>query len=795
MGVAKEPAGPPSERSMPPSHPPRDDLIGDTIASRYRIISRLGAGGMGVTFRAWDDDASMPVVIKFPKKALLHDAAFAERFAREIRLLQGLANTHIVPIVDVGEHGDLPFVVMRFLPGGSLSNRRLRGDDGTTQPNPPGMLHLWLPAVAEALDFVHQSGVVHRDVKPANIFFDAFWNAFLGDFGIAKIVAESDAFDREATLTATSMGIGTPEYMAPELFDTARKADIDGRADQYALAVIAYEMLAGTRPFTGASAHLIVEITTLAPPRLNRLVRDLPLSLSEAVHCALAKRPAERFPTCRGFAAALLRDVPTLADEPDLARLLCPSCSNLLKLPITAAGRKGKCPKCQTEMKVADDLGALWMLDEARRQRASVNAIGIDNRWASIQDKLPSESALPDFEVIVTTRKSRPPLLSRPGPVSWINRHGLLVAALLGFATMIEGVIIARQYLENTPAKGSGRNVRSLERDLLDANSRLSALRSQRTSQLAKQAQAAEEASSREADLRRQIEGMHTELRRQIQEVDGLRRRLRVEQMERLFDAAERALDIAPVERVQPPTEAVNSIAMKFKLIPTGTFVMGSMDHASDEKPMHEVRITRPFYLGVTEVTNAQWQAVMGGDPPAHWNEPDRPVETVNWTEAMAFCSRLSEQPEELAAGRVYRLPTEAEWEYACRAGSTTQWSCGNDSNVLRDTAWFDANSGGQTHPVGQKKPNAWGLHDMHGNVAEWCSDWYGGYSDSDAPLSDPIGSSAGSYRVVRGGDWFNNFKFCRSTARSGVNTPRRSNDVGFRLAMSQSRNPRPRPQ
>lgn len=151
------------------------DPIGSIVAGRYRIISRLGAGGMGVAYRAWDERGGVPVVIKSPKQAFLEDPAFAERFYREIRLLQGLDHPHIVPIVDVGEHDGLPFVVLRFLPGGSLSNRRLRDEKGKPKQNPAGMLHLWLPAVAEALDHVHAHGVVHRDVKPANVFFDAFW--------------------------------------------------------------------------------------------------------------------------------------------------------------------------------------------------------------------------------------------------------------------------------------------------------------------------------------------------------------------------------------------------------------------------------------------------------------------------------------------------------------------------------------------------------------------------------------------------------------------------------------------
>jgi serine/threonine protein kinase len=338
-----------------------DNLFG----GRYRIISRLGAGA----YRAWDEQEGRLVVIKIVKKAFLDDPKFTEGFARKIRLLQGLRHPHIVPIVDVdvGEHDGLPFVVivMRFLPGGSLSNRRLRDDNGKVLPNPPGMLHLWLPDVADALDHVHANGVVHRDVKPANIFFDAYWNAFLGDFGNAKIVEESDSFDRENTLTATNMGIGTQEYMGPEQFSP--KPVLDGRTDQYALAVMVYEMVSGTRPFTGATAHIVVEVTSMPAPRLDGKVRGLPCSLVHAVHRGLTKSPDERFSTCREFAAAVLRDVKPLADDPGIARLLCPRCSNLLKLPVAAAGQCGLCPKCQTQMKVADDLSWLITADEAKR--------------------------------------------------------------------------------------------------------------------------------------------------------------------------------------------------------------------------------------------------------------------------------------------------------------------------------------------------------------------------------------------------------------------------------------------
>ena len=139
---------------------------------------------------------------------------------------------------------------------------------------------------------------------------------------------------------------------------------IDGRADQYALAVMVYELLSGVRPFRGESSHLIVEVLTQPPPPLVSPKVDLPATLVDAVRWGLAKAPDDRFPDCSAFARAVLQEVAPMADEPDIARLLCPQCANLLKLPVDAVGRSGKCPKCRKKMKVADDLGALWLIDE-----------------------------------------------------------------------------------------------------------------------------------------------------------------------------------------------------------------------------------------------------------------------------------------------------------------------------------------------------------------------------------------------------------------------------------------------
>lgn len=392
---------------MAQSSSTEDELLGVTLAGRYWIISSLGVGGMGVAYRAWDEQQGLPVVIKIPKRSFFDDPKFAERFRREITVLEGLSHHSVVPIVDVGEHDDLPFVVMKFLPGGSLSNRRLRDDAGNPRPNPPEMLHLWLPAVADALDYIHGQGVIHRDVKPANVFFDAFWGAFVGDFGIAKVLEESDVFDRGETLTGTNVGLGTPEYMAPEQF--APKAELDGRADQYALAVMVYEMVSGSRPFKGENAHVVVEVLTQAAPSLAERRPGLPPTLVAAVHRGLSKASGERFATCQEFASAVLADVPRMADEPGVARLLCPQCNRILKLPEQAAGRQGSCPKCKGRMMVAADLGALWLVNEEQHGAADDGSAGSEPAdGANVVEDDPLSSSRPRSNTIKLSTTSRP---------------------------------------------------------------------------------------------------------------------------------------------------------------------------------------------------------------------------------------------------------------------------------------------------------------------------------------------------------------------------------------------------
>ncbi len=235
--------------------------------------------------------------------------------------------------------------------------------------------------------------------------------------------------------------------------------------------------------------------------------------------------------------------------------------------------------------------------------------------------------------------------------------------------------------------------------------------------------------------------------------------------------------------------ETANSIGMKLVLIPAGEFMMGSPSterkRDSDEVHQRKVRITKPFYIGKYEVTQSEYEAVMGKNP-SRLKGANNPADSVSWNDAVEFCKKLSWKE-----GITYRLPTEAEWEYACRAGTTTAFHYGD--SLSSEQANFDGKYpyGGakkgprreKTMPVGSFRPNAWGLHDMHGNVWEWCSDWYDKKYYSNSGVNDPEGPGSGKYRVLRGGSWDYSGWYCRSAQRVRIDKSYRDNNFAFRVA------------
>jgi formylglycine-generating enzyme required for sulfatase activity len=233
------------------------------------------------------------------------------------------------------------------------------------------------------------------------------------------------------------------------------------------------------------------------------------------------------------------------------------------------------------------------------------------------------------------------------------------------------------------------------------------------------------------------------------------------------------------------PVEYTNSIGMKFMLIPPGEFMMGSPKSEAGRDPgretLHRVTLTRPFEMGMHEVTQEQYEQVMGKNPSKR-DGAHHPAEAMAWSDAIEYCRKLSNLPKEKATGRVYRLPTEAEWEYVCRAGTTTAYSFGDDASKLGEYAWYIANSGKISHPIGEKNPNPWGVFGMHGNVFEWCHDWFGAYPSGS--VVNPMGPTTGKSKLNRGGSVNNTSEVSRSAERGGFSPNGGHGVLGFRVVL-----------
>ena len=233
-------------------------------------------------------------------------------------------------------------------------------------------------------------------------------------------------------------------------------------------------------------------------------------------------------------------------------------------------------------------------------------------------------------------------------------------------------------------------------------------------------------------------------------------------------------------QQIFSKTYTANGVSFDMMMVKAGTFTMGAKsemkDLEPDEKPTHQVTLTNDYYIGKTEVTQALWMAVMGNNP-SYFIGDNLPVESVSWNDCQKFISKLNS-----LTGQNFRLPTEAEWEFAARGGNNSNHYQYSGSNELGDVAWYVGNSGDTTHVVATKQPNELGIYDMSGNVWEWCSDWFGNYSSSS--LTNPTGPNSGSYRVLRGGGWSSLARNCRSSYRHGVAPGNGSLDDGLRLVL-----------
>ena len=657
--------------------PPQETL------REYKLLSRIGAGGMGTVYKAEHTRLRRLVAIKLLSAERTKSPSAVARFDREMHAIGALDHPNIVRALDAGEHSGQHFLVMEYITGCDVAELvRRRGRLAIADACEI------IRQAALGLEHAHAAGLVHRDIKPGNLMLTPEGTVKILDLGLALL---SQQGERDDELTGSGQVMGTLDYMAPEQGEDMHGVDI--RADIYSLGATLCKLLTGQTPFAdvprGSSMKKIVALATIMPKPVSERRPDIPAALSSLVMRMLAKSPEAR-PATPAEVAALLAPYSAGAD--------------LAQLALTAADTTVKPGTGDTDVSV--------------RSASSDTAPSI----AEPPQKFGGSAAGSDQ----SPRQAR----------------SARVMTVIGFALLLSFLAYWYNATQLPPAPAIAP---------FDAE------------------QAAKHQQAWAAHL-------------------GL------------------------------PVEYTNSLGMKFLLIPPGEYEMGSPPEEITDAlaatreplcqecirsgaPQHRVRITQPFYLSAHEVTQRDYEAVQQANPANFKQKPDHPVETVRWGDAVEFCVKLSEQEKlkphyvregrrwELQTDGGYRLPTEAEWEFACRAGTTTKFSSGDSDEQLLEAAWFAPNGNGRTHAVGTRQANPFGLFDMHGNVWEWCQDeWHPAYYDqfADSIAVDPLGpqTQAMVHRVTRGGSWMWGAGRCRSSYRDHSDPLGAMHVIGFRVVL-----------
>ena len=662
------------------------ELPPGTRLEEFVIERVLGSGGFGITYLATDLSLNRQVVIKenLPSQFAHRDTTSLtvhagpgredqenfrwslENFSREGETLASLRHPGIVPVLRRFEAFGTAYFVMPFVEGVTLDvlmRERQEADQPFTEAELRGMLE----RVLDALGYLHERGIYHRDIKPGNILITTDGLPVLIDFGSAR----QRLSERSMTV------IESAGYTPFEQLQTRGK--VGPWSDLYALGGTVVKVITGETP----------------PKAMDRMRNDPFLPLTERVELASK------------FSKAFLRSF---------------------------------------DQALAVDEGERWQ--EAREWLASLRA-EVAMEMTSLPPKM--ERRTDSAEI----------------PVKKVNRQPWIIAAAVVFGLFALAKMSSQR--DTAPDLVNKRAIQS-DRENAQAADERARVAEQRTLQLEQEKQSlAKMAEEKEALAAKQQAGLNRAARERAE-------------AEKLVEPTAERAPSSPRPGEERDFEIAPGVKMTMCWIPPGEFVMGSPagePGRSEDEGQHQVKLSNGFWLAKTESTQAQWRAVMGNNP-SRFKGDDLPVETVSWNDVAGpggFIEKANQA--DATGGDRFSLPTETQWEYACRAGST-----GSYAGVLDQMAWYGENAGMKTHPVGGKKANVWGLHDMHGNVSEWCA---GGYVDYPrGEVTDPQGGASGSYRVGRGGSWSDGAVNCRVADRDYYGNPAYTiNGVGFRVARS----------
>jgi len=717
------------------------------VLGNYVILSKLGQGGMGMVLKAHHRRMKRLVALKVMSPAAMESPESVRRFHREVEAAAKLEHPNIVTSHDADEANGVHFLVMQYVEGMDLS-ALVKKQEPLSVPKAVE----WILQAARGLEYAHHRGVIHRDIKPANLLTDPTGTVKILDMGLARVEGNLGG---QAELTMTGDVMGTIDYMAPEQAMSTKFAD--ARSDIYSLGITLWYLLTGRVPYNGetALAKLIAHRES-SIPSLRSLRNDVSEALERAFEKMVAKRVQDRFQSMTEVIRALESCQLTLAAND--------SSTGTAVLPPPA-------------LEIGDPEATV--LSTARNLSADSPSLQTVNVASGHDHRLNPE---PSERVVRTSSSSKGRRFLKGLGIS-ISLVLLAVVFLrsgkkdpISVTNDVETKVPAERLPVSPPIRESDKNVSQSWRGW-PADAPLPA----------------------------------------ISPFDA--------------DAAKRHQE-AWAEYLKIPVDYTNSIGMKFRLIPPGEFLMGSsqeeieaalatvdssdqhaMENFRSEAPQHKVILTQPFYMSVYEVTQFEYASVMWKNPShfsptgegkkqvAQLDTRRHPVENIDWNDAVNWCIKLSKQ-EHLTSpyrregntlleldGDGYQLPTEARWEFACRAGTTTEYWSGQNNDEIGKYSWIVTNAESRSHSVGERSPNPFGLYDMTGNVSELCADgatpkYYSQFVES--PAIDPRGEQGPQKsHIERGGNFWGSVKFMRSAVRFSLDQSARHGSVGFRALLT----------
>jgi formylglycine-generating enzyme required for sulfatase activity/serine/threonine protein kinase len=725
------------------------------LQNRYEIIRPIGQGGMGTVYLAKDHRLGNTVALK---ESIFTDEKMVAAFEHEARLLAGLRHSALPKVSDHFSEGESKFLVMEYIGGNDLGEildkRKLRLEPiGKAKPFEPDEVLGWAEQLLDALDYLHtrQSPIIHRDIKPQNLKLAERNQIILLDFGLAK----GSAFQMTRAATSKSIFGYTPAY-AP--IEQIQGSGTDPRSDLYSLAATLYHLATGIEPpdaLQRANAFLGGEKDPLQPaneinPKINGKVAEV-FSLAMSQHRNLRPESAKAM-------LKLLRDAKNatnLAGQKTVAEAPTVRVSQPESIKPTVPYQATPSPSQSDPYSQPNSQNNPYSQPNSQPNAYPPPNYQSDpyagqqyqgNHYPPHPSQGGGYPPQPPMTVAGRTdtnpnppapfMTSQPSMYAQQQPVMEKRGGGKIWLGVFFVVVVLSGFVVAAVYYyqesnRSTPSTPPNRNPQVVNPPENIANKNT--------------------ANSNTAPL-----------------VDD------------------------KLEVIKGLTSAQN-----YARIPAGEFSMGSEDHGDTADVPHLVKITRPFEMAKYETTQAQWEALMGNNP-SNFKGDNHPVENVSWEEAQEFIDALNA----LKDGYIYRLPTEAEWEYAARSGGK-----GEDQYDIDSIAWTGDNSGlksldttsifkedqqnyrkrilangNQPHPVGQKKPNKWGLYDMQGNVWEWCQDWYNPSYYLDSPEANPRGPESGTQKINRGGSWYSRPDICQTTNRSKDEPNKKLFHLGFRI-------------